>query len=173
VTASAFLSLHPAVVLLCLATAVLFYLTVMDWRFFLLPNKGNLALAILGLAFQSLAVDWSDVASIQGMLSFMAGGAVAGAGIFLLTRWLSLKWKGVEGIGWGDVKFAAAAGIWLGPAGVGFMIAGGAFLLVLVGFTNVLFKRRQLKDYYLPFGAAAAPVTIAFLWLRYLGYLSF
>lgn len=164
---------NTEVVLVILATSVLLYLTVMDWRFFLLPNKGNLALAILGLIYQAVRLDWSDGAVIQSTIGFILGGMIAGAGIFLFTRWLSLKWKGVEGIGWGDVKFAAAAGIWLGPAGVGFMIGGGAFLLVVVGFTNVLFCRRQLKDYYLPFGAAAAPVTMLFLWLQHFGLMSF
>lgn len=161
------------VVLLIIATSVLLYLTVMDWRFFLLPNKGNLALAALGIIHHATHVDWSDALAIQQRLGFMLAGAVAGAGIFLFTRWLSLKWKGVEGIGWGDVKFAAAAGLWLGPAGTGFMIGCSAFLLVVIGFTNVLFRRRQLRDYYLPFGAAAAPVTAAFLWLLHLGIINF
>jgi len=164
---------NTEVVVLILATSVLLYLTVMDWRFFLLPNKGNLALGILGILYQALRLDWSDAGAIQNMIGFMLAGAVAGAGIFLFTRWLSLKWKGVEGIGWGDVKFAAAAGLWLGPAGTGFMIGGGAFLLVLVGFTNILFGRRKLKDYYLPFGAAAAPVTAVFLWLLHFGIVKF
>ncbi len=160
---------NAEVVILSLATFVLLYLTVMDWRFFLLPNKANLALAVLGVIYQFMRLDWSNTAEIQYILSQMLFGAIAGAGIFLFTRWLSLKWKGVEGIGWGDVKFSAAAGLWLGPGGVGFMIGGGAALLVLVGFAIILVTHRPLKDFYLPFGAAAAPVTIAFLWMHHLG----
>lgn len=160
---------EAAVVLLILATAALIYLTVMDIRFFLLPDKGNLALAVLGLAYQALQIDWSNGTSILDMIVFMACGAFFGAGIFLFTRWVSLKWKGVEGIGWGDVKFSAAAGIWLGPAGVGFMIAGAAFLLLLAGIVIILVTKRPLKDFYLPFGAAAAPATIVLLWLHGLG----
>lgn len=162
---------NTEVVLLFLATFVLLYLTVMDWRFFLLPNKGNLALAVLGVVYQALRLDWSNAADIQYILIQMLTGAIAGAGIFLFTRWISLKWKGVEGIGWGDVKFSAAAGLWLGPGGVGFMIGGGAAILVLVGFTIVLLTRRPLKDFYLPFGAAACPVMIAFIWLNHYGIL--
>lgn len=161
-----------AVVLLCLATAVLLYLTVMDIRFFLLPDKGNIALAALGLVYQAIHINWADNADILRMILVMATGAFAGAAIFLLTRAVSLKWKGVEGIGWGDVKFAAASGIWLGPSGVGFMIGGAAGILLLVGMAVIVVTKRPLKDFYLPFGAAAAPATIALLWLQWSGYLN-
>lgn len=164
---------ETAVVLLSLATAVLIYLTVMDIRFFLLPDKGNIAFAALGVLYQAIQLNWADSAAIFSMLAFMMTGALSGAGIFLLTRWVSLKWKGVEGIGWGDVKFAAAAGIWMGPAGVGFMIGGAAGILLLVGGAIILVTRRPLQDFYLPFGAAAAPATIALLWLHWAGMIQF
>lgn len=159
------------VALLSAATVVLFYLTVMDWRFFLLPDKGNLALAILGLIYQAIHLDWSSSMEIKFSLAQILLGAACGAGIFLFTRFISLKWKGVEGIGLGDVKFSAAAGIWLGPSGVGLMIGGSAALLLLVGGLVILVTRRPLKDFYLPFGAAACPVTIALLWLEWAGML--
>jgi leader peptidase (prepilin peptidase) / N-methyltransferase len=162
-----------AVALITAATAVLFYLTYMDVRYYLLPNKGNLALAILGLVFRFIHIEWSDVDAIQSVILDMSLGALCGAGIFLITRWVSLKWKGVEGIGMGDVKFSAAAGIWLGPAGVGLMIGGAAFLLLIFGFGMVALKRRTLKDYYLPFGAAAAPATAILLWAQFFGVVSF
>lgn len=164
--------IDTAVVLVSLATAVLLYLTVMDWRFFLLPNKANLALAILGVAYQAVRLDWADGDEIFRVIVSSAAGALLGAGIFLFTRWFSLKWKGVEGIGWGDVKFSAAAGIWLGPAGVGFMIGGAAFILVLVGMGVIVVTKRPLKDFYLPFGAAAAPVTAVLIWLVHCGMIS-
>lgn len=164
--------LNVEFVLVTLATVVLLYLTIMDWRFFLLPNKANLALAVLGVVYQAARLNWADGHAIQYVGLQMMSGAVAGAGIFLFTRWFSLKWKGVEGIGWGDVKFSAAAGLWLGPGGVGFMIGCGAALLVIVGFTIVLVTKRPLKDFYLPFGAAACPVMIGFLWLSHFGYLN-
>jgi leader peptidase (prepilin peptidase) / N-methyltransferase len=156
-----------AVALLSAATAVLFYLTVMDIRHFLLPNRGNLALAVLGILYRFLFIDWADAYNIGYVTGDMVTGALCGAGIFLLTRWISLKWKGVEGIGWGDVKFSAAAGIWLGAAGVGLMIGFAAALLLLFGMIVVVVKKRPLKDFYLPFGAAAAPATGILLWLSF------
>ena len=163
---------ETAVVLLVLATAVLLYLTYMDVRYFLLPNRGNIALAVLGLAYRAIHIDWANGSMISETLFAMLFGALFGAGIFLFTRYVSLKWKGVEGIGWGDVKFSAAAGLWLGPSGVGFMIGGAAALLLLFGAGVIVIKRRPLHDFYLPFGAAAAPVTIALLWLQWSGHLA-
>jgi leader peptidase (prepilin peptidase)/N-methyltransferase len=161
-----------AVALLILATAVLLYLTYTDVRYYLLPNRANSALAVLGFLFRLIHIEWSDAADIQSVFADMILGAVCGAGIFLLTRFVSLKWKGVEGIGLGDVKFSAAAGIWLGAAGVGFMIGGAAAILLIFGLVTVALTRRSLRDYYLPFGAAAAPATIILLWLQFFGILN-
>lgn len=161
--------IETAVVLLILATGVLLYLTYTDIKFFLLPNRANLVLAGLGILYQASRINWADAHDITVVLGQSALGALFGAGIFLLTRYVSLKWKGVEGIGWGDVKFSAASGIWLGPAGVGFMIGGAAALLLLAGGLIILITRRPLHDFYLPFGAAAAPVTAVLLWLIHYG----
>lgn len=166
------MTFDTTVVLLSCATVVLSYLTVMDFRFFLLPDKGNIALALLGLITRALHTDWSSAALIKLTLLDVTLGAACGAGIFLFTRWLSLRWKGVEGIGLGDVKFSAAAGIWMGPSGVGLMIGGSAALLLVVGGLIILVTRRPLKDFYLPFGACACPVTIALLWAQHLGLLT-
>ncbi len=158
--------------LLVLATVTLAYLTVMDIRFFLLPDKANIILAALGVAYQALQLNWADGDAVVSMALTMFFGALFGAGIFLVTRAISLKWKGVEGIGWGDVKFSAAAGLWIGPAGVGFMIGGAAFLLLVAGGLIMLVTKRPLKDFYLPFGAAGAPVTAALIWLQWAGMIT-
>ena len=165
--------IDAAVVCLILATAALLYLTYMDVRFFLLPNKGNIVLAVCGIAYQFILLDWSDAHLVGYTLFIMAMGAALGAGIFLFTRFVSLKWKGVEGIGWGDVKFSAAAGLWLGPSGIGLMIGGAAALLLIFGGIVIVLTRRPLKDFYLPFGAAAAPATLLLIWAQHLGWLSF
>jgi leader peptidase (prepilin peptidase)/N-methyltransferase len=164
------MTFDAAAALLILATAALLYLTWMDLRYFLLPNKGNLALGIFGLIFQSLNTDWSNAGAIGAMIFTVVVGAAIGAGIFLFTRQVSLKWKGVEGIGWGDVKFSIAAGIWLGPGGVGLMIGVAAAILLVFGGLVILITRRPLKDFYLPFGAAAAPATILLLWANHFGW---
>lgn len=155
----------PTVAVLSAATVVLLYQTYMDVRYFLLPNRGNIALALLGLVYHGIQLDFSNLFQLQSVALQMLLGAVCGAGIFLVTRAVSLRWKGVEGVGWGDVKFAAAAGIWVGPAGIGLLIGGAAGLLLIFGLAVVAITRRPLKDFYLPFGAAACPAMILQLWL--------
>lgn len=60
-------------------------------------------------------------------------GATALGGTFLIIRQACSAWRGVEALGWGDVKFAFAMGAVLGPiygfAAVG--IAGAGTLVVL------------------------------------------
>jgi leader peptidase (prepilin peptidase)/N-methyltransferase len=158
------------VVLLSVATVVLLYQTYMDARYFLLPDIGNAILAALGLIYRATSIDWTNSVLIQSTLLDIALGALCGAGIFLFTRYISLKWKGVEGIGWGDVKFSAAAGIWVGPAGIGLLIGGSAGLLLLAGFAIIAITKRPLKDFYLPFGATACPAMIILLWAMYSGW---
>lgn len=70
----------------------------------LLPDRGNLVLAGLGLVF----VVFADMQSLCEALL----GAAIGAGVLLLLRRLSHG-----GLGLGDVKYAAAFGIWLGVQG--------------------------------------------------------
>ena len=77
-------------------------MAVIDFRTGLLPDKGNLYLAALGLV----------MATIVGSLRDALLGALLGAALLFALRTLS---RG--GIGLGDVKYAAALGIWLGWQG--------------------------------------------------------
>ena len=42
-------------------------------------------------------------------------GAAIGGGSFLLLRFLYFRYRGIEGLGLGDVKLMAGLGAWLGP----------------------------------------------------------
>lgn len=98
-------------------------MAVIDFRTGLLPDKGNLYLAALGLV----------MAAIVGSLRDALLGALLGAALLFALRTLS---RG--GIGLGDVKYAAAFGIWLGWQGtlLALMLAfalGACLALVLLG----------------------------------------
>lgn len=151
--------------LLSMASLVLAYLTYIDARYYLLLDWANALLAILGVIFICLHPTWHS--SWHQPLY----GAAAGAGIFWLTQRLSLWWKGIEGVGWGDVKFAAAAGIWLGAQGVGLMLLLSSVLLLLLGGAYALLTRRGVSNFYLPFGVAGCPVACALIWGKVLGVL--
>jgi leader peptidase (prepilin peptidase) / N-methyltransferase len=94
--------------LLCLLSATLAWI---DIRHGIIPNWLNLAIAGLGLS-TALLMDGPSSA-------FQAAfeGAAIGA-VFWLLRRLYFSFRKVQGLGLGDVKFLAAAGIWVGVAGL-------------------------------------------------------
>lgn len=119
-----------------------------------LPDGLIKTLAAFGLA----ARVWKALGGSGGVLAVLgegALGALAGAGIFLL---LLLVWPGA--FGGGDVKFLAAGGIFLGPAGtaVAFVLS-----VLLAGGSCVLRRRGGREE--IPFGPfLAAGMGIACWW---------
>lgn len=91
------------------ATAALAVAAVTDLRRRIIPNGCALAVAACGL----LAAAPSGV---EALGCSVAGGAVVCA-VLLATAALSARGGGVPGIGGGDVKLLAAAGLWHGPVG--------------------------------------------------------
>ena len=91
---------------------------------------------------------------IRSVLGFAASGAM-----FLIVYLLSRK-----GLGGGDVKFMAAAGLYLGVAGSLTAIFIGTTLAALVGLTLVIFRKIGRKDAFplVPFLYAGILVTILF-----------
>lgn len=119
-----------------------------------LPDGLVKTLAVLGLVTRV----WKALGGSGGVLAVLgegALGALAGAGIFLL---LLLVWPGA--FGGGDVKFLAAGGIFLGPAGtaVAFVLS-----VLLAGGSCVLRRRGGREE--IPFGPfLAAGMGIACWW---------
>ena len=94
--------------LLCILSAALAWI---DIRHGIIPDWLNLAIAGLGLLKIILTVD-----SLAAIEALGEGAAIAAA--FWLLRRLYFSFRGVQGLGLGDVKFLGAAGIWVGVAGI-------------------------------------------------------
>jgi leader peptidase (prepilin peptidase)/N-methyltransferase len=94
--------------LLCVLSAVLAWI---DIRHGIIPDWLNLAIAGVGLLKISLIGD-----AYAGIAALGEGAVIGGA--FWLLRRLYFALRGVQGLGLGDVKFLAAAGIWVGVAGI-------------------------------------------------------
>jgi leader peptidase (prepilin peptidase) / N-methyltransferase len=101
-----------AFALLCLLSAVLAWI---DIRYGIIPDWLNLTIAGLGLSKAVI------IGGAPAGLEAACEGAIIGA-IFWLLRRLYFAFRQVQGLGLGDVKFLAAAGIWSGIEGVPLLI---------------------------------------------------
>lgn len=119
-----------------------------DRRHQLIPNL--LVLAVLALA---LVMPFGDESLVRVL-------GVAALGLaFLLIRQICTALRGVEALGWGDVKLAAAMGAVLGPT-FGFVavaLAGAATLIVL----TVRMGAGGALATGAPFGIGLATATVA------------
>ena len=93
---------------LCLLCVVLAWIDIRDG---IIPDWLNLAIAGLGLVKIMMTGD------LSAALEAIGEGIVVG-GVFWLLRRLYFSYRKIQGLGLGDVKFLAAAGIWVGVAGI-------------------------------------------------------
>jgi prepilin signal peptidase PulO-like enzyme (type II secretory pathway) len=135
------------------------WLTWTDIRFGIIPNWLNALIAVLGLA-RGLAMDGSS-----GAMSGAVAGVVIGAVLLLLRRGY-FAWRGVQGLGLGDVKFLAAAGIWTGLADFPLLLLIATLAaLVLAGILH-LTGRAVTARTAIPFGPSLALGLLATLVLQ-------
>ena len=120
--------------LLCLLSTVLAWI---DIRHGIIPDWLNLTIAALGL---------SKVIFASGPLAGLEAaceGAAIGA-VFWLLRRLYFAFRKIQGLGLGDVKLLAAAGIWVGVAGLPMLLLVAALTaLVCAGVMHL--AGRQLS----------------------------
>lgn len=126
----------------------LMIMIVVDIEHYIIPDALHYVLLPLGLAYQaSIGTPWDDV-----LRGFLLG---AGTGLSLHYGYRYLRKK--EGLGFGDVKFLAVAGVWLGlrPL-VPFLFFAGVF-----GVMTGLLWRALKKGPVFPFGPALALALFA------------
>ena len=132
--------------LLCLLSAVL---TRIDLRYGIIPDWLNLAIAGLGL---------SKAILIGGPLSGLEAaceGAAIGA-IFWLLRRLYFAFRNFQGLGLGDVKLLAAAGTWVGIAGLPLLLLVAASTALASAGIMQLSGSKLTGQSSLPFGPFVA-----------------
>ncbi len=129
--------------LLALLWVVLMIMIVVDLEHYIIPDQLHYVLLPLGLGYNaSIGTPWDDVLN----------GFMLGAGIGLTLHFGYRYLRGKEGLGFGDVKFMALAGIWLGlkPI-VPFLFFAGIF-----GVATGLLWRALKKGPIFPFGPSLA-----------------
>jgi leader peptidase (prepilin peptidase)/N-methyltransferase len=119
--------------LLCLLSGVLAWI---DIRHGIIPDWLNATVAGLGLSKAVIAGG-----AIAGLDAACEGAAIAA--IFWLLRRLYFAFRKIQGLGLGDVKFLAAAGLWIGVAGLPILLVV-ATLTALACAGVMQFTGRQL-----------------------------
>jgi len=138
--------------LLALLGIVLLTAAVIDLEHYRLPDALTAAAAGLAVAWHATA----GAAAWPALATGALGAALAG-GLALLVRAAFARLTGADALGLGDVKLMAAAGLWLGPAGVpALLVLGGGLGLV----TGALWRRAGRGPAF-PFGPALAAAFFA------------
>nr|WP_246327184.1 A24 family peptidase [Burkholderia guangdongensis] len=145
----------PALAAFCLC-AVLLAMSAIDIRTGYLPDSMTLPLLWAGLAFNLGGTFASLRAAVIGAMA----GYLFLWSIYWLFRWL----RGIEGIGFGDLKLLAAIGAWLGWAALPQVVLFAAVTGAIVGIVATWRGRMRFEE-PLPFGpflAAGAAATLFF-----------
>jgi leader peptidase (prepilin peptidase) / N-methyltransferase len=135
------------------------WLTWTDIRFGIIPNWLNALIAVLGLARAFVTDGASDV--LTGAIAGVAIGAV-----LVLLRQGYFAWRGVQGLGLGDVKFLAAAGIWTGLTDFPLLLLIATLAALLVAGVLHLTGRVVTARTAIPFGPSLAFGLLATLVLQ-------
>lgn len=128
-------------------------IAVVDSRHFIIPDP----LVMSAVALAIVAGTAGDSTVEERLLTDLTRAAVA-AGAFWALRAGYMTWRGREGIGLGDVKLAAVAGVWLDWSTLLFAIEAAAVAALATQLVRAAAGRRPigLAD-RLPFGLYLAP----------------
>ncbi len=143
--------------LACLMMAI----AIVDSRRFIIPNGLTAAAAVLALLRAGAIAPDVDPHPLISAVYRAAATTIP----FLLLMAGYRRWRGREGLGFGDVKLAAVAGAWLGWLTILAVIELATLSALGVYILSSYIRRRPLTAMaYLPFGAFLAPL----IWIGWL-----
>lgn len=153
-------------ILYCLLASALLVIAIIDFRTYEIPLGLNVFILLLGVV--RLCTD------IKNWALYVVGFFLV-SGMFLLAAWISLKFLKKDGMGGGDVKLMAAAGLLLGGPKIFLSMMIGCVLAVIVHpiRMKVSGEDRQLAfGPYLAVGILIAALTGEWMINAYLGLFS-
>ena len=128
----------------------------------ILPNRINLTMFQIGLIFTFIY----GIVNIN-MAKDMIIGMVVGASIFVLLTFIGRFITGKESMGFGDIKFMGALGLYFGVSRIAeitlsaFFISAFCSIIILI----IRFAILKSKDEYIPFGPFLCVATILNIFL--------
>lgn len=130
---------------LTVLTTLAGYAAAVDIRTMRIPDAVNLAIASSGIIVSFTLEVIEPITAVAG--------AVVGGGSLLAVRGLFHSWRGYDGLGLGDVKFAAAAAMWTGVEGLFVMLLVSCVIaLATIGAGCVWTGQRLNTRQAIPFG---------------------
>ncbi|MFS8042413.1 prepilin peptidase [Xanthobacter sp. AM33] len=159
----------PGGLLAAALVPVLAAIAVIDARHFIIPDALNAAGLGLGLAHAATTAP----EPAEGLVAAIGGGAGL-ALVFLAIRLAYRALRGRDGLGLGDVKLAAVAGVWLSVTAMPVVVEIAALAgLLAYGVTRLTSGRAPRVRDRLPFGLFFAPaIWIGWLFDRWMAGLT-
>ena len=127
-------------------TPMLLSAFIIDYKFQIIPNRLNLTIFEFGLGFTFI----EGTVNINALIDMLLG-MVAGGGIFLIITLIGGLIAGKEAMGFGDVKFMGALGLYFGLPGT-IILAIISFLISAILSIILILTRIKKVNEYIPFG---------------------
>ena len=127
-------------------TPMLITALVIDYKYQIIPNRLNLTIFEIGLVFAFV----SGLYNLNFMTDALLGMAFGG-GVFLIITLIGGLVAGKEAMGFGDVKFMGALGLYFGLTQI-ITISLMAFLLAAIISVFLLITKIKKTSEYIPFG---------------------
>jgi leader peptidase (prepilin peptidase)/N-methyltransferase len=144
-----------------LLAALMLAIAITDSRRYIIPNELTAAAFALGLLRAGTVgpdADWFAM-----LWAALRAAAIVVPFLALMTGYR--RWRGRDGLGLGDIKLAAVAGVWLGWATIFAVIEIATLSALAAYFVNGYFRKRPLKAMaFMPFGLFLAPA----IWIGWL-----
>ena len=165
---------------MCVFASLLVALLFCDLEERILPDELTLGGALAGLAFAffvptpdstAQALSWFAGATLTGSTDWLAEsvlGAVLPAAFLWAGGWLYEKVRHREGLGFGDVKFMAMVGAFLGLNGALLTLLLGSLAGSILGYAYIWIAHKDSKTYELPFGTflSGAALVVGLFFVR-------
>ena len=117
-----------------------------DYKLHIIPNRLNLTIFEIGLLIAVIG----GISDINFAINALEGMLVGGGSFFIITL-LGGLFAGKEAMGYGDVKFMAALGLYFGFANM-LSITFMSFILgAIISLLLIMFKIKKTNE-YIPFG---------------------
>lgn len=117
---------------------VLIWISVVDIEQFEIPDAASVVLFITGGAYVLL---WPDILILDHLL-----GAVIWPALFWLVGVVYLRWRGVHGLGFGDVKLMAGIALWVGFQGTVLVVLAASLAGIAVLLVYMVVQRGKIAE---------------------------